>query len=160
MVDTVELLKKLKEHDDFKAITEIREDGSYEVDLDFYKHSYEGSLSFYWETGFEGSMASIVEDDRGLHEDGFHRSLSWAVFIQGGEYLEVYNDEKIVWEGILIRDFERIFNKDRKPYFMGYGIEDKQWEDWFGSNEPLYRGKIYTNKPVLAEDPEWKDKYE
>jgi hypothetical protein len=151
-------LEDLREIDDFKALSKLNEDGSYEVDLDFYNYVYEGDLEFYTETGFEGNLASIVSDDRGLHEDGFHRTLEWAHFIKGGEFLEIFKDGEKVWDGLLVTDYEKIFAEDRKPYFMALGVSTDDWEKWFG-HEGGYKGKIYTLKPVLAEDDEYLKKY-
>ncbi|MDB4330509.1 hypothetical protein N9948_02190 [bacterium] len=157
--DPVKLLEELKELDDFKAVSKLNKDGSYEIDMGCFEHKYEGELGFYHETGFEGHLASILQEDRGLHEDGFHRSLEWAYFIEGGEFLEVYKDKKKVWDGLLVRDYVKSSSEDRKPYFMGLNIDPDDWEKWFSHGSPTYRGVIHTMKPMLAENEDFQKRY-
>ena len=129
-----------------------------------FAHTYEGTLEFYFETGMEGH-ASIVHDDRGWHEspdfnnetkkwDGpltKFKSLEWGVFIRGGEYLEVFKDDEKIWEGLLVNDPLEVSKRDYAFHFIPLGVEFEKWAEWC---QKEYKAVIYTNEPVLAEDPE------
>jgi hypothetical protein len=137
-------LKNLKKFSDFEAVKRVHRDGSVTLK---YNHVYEGDLEFYFETGFE-SLASILCDDRGVDSQGF-KTLNWAVFFNGGEFLQVYKKNKLIWEGVLVRDFKRIMNPKRKHTFTPFvGISDKKWIEWFKEG---HRGVVSTLKPVFAE---------
>ncbi len=130
-----------------------------------YKYKYSGTLEFYHETGME-CQASIVHDDRGWREEpDFNnsskkwdgplkkfKSLEWGVFLKGGEYLKVFKDKKIIWEGILIRDILKI---KEKAYYYGFIPKGIAFEDWCLWCYNEYQVEVSTNTPVLAEDEKY-----
>lgn len=149
-------IEELKGYAEFSAYLGTTEDGQTIFKFDY---EYTGNLEFYYETGFE-SVASILHDDRGIDEKGY-KSLSWAVFFNPGDYLQVFKDDKenedeVVWEGLLIRDFEKLkdhieLNPDKsvQNHCFFQDITEEQWVDWFSNN---YRAKVFTTRPVLAQD--------
>ena len=132
-----------------------------------FEHTYEGTLEFYFETGMEGHV-STLHDDRGWHEspswqnktkkfDGpleKFKSLEWSTFLKSGEYLEVFENDKIIWEGLLISDIVKMGEKSYSYHFLPLGIDFDLWVKWCLKE---YRAKVYTNTPVLAEDPKHKE---
>lgn len=155
IVDFPVLEKELKDLSDFKALEnhKVLEDGTVEMTLN-YNHTYSGNLEFFTEQGMEGRQACILHDDRGLNSKGF-KNLSWAVFIKGGEYLKVFENDKVIWEGLVIRNYEKVLDKDFIRYsILPYGVDQDVWEKWFNKQ---YKAEISTLKPVLAEDPEYAD---
>jgi len=141
------------------------ETGEIEVEYD---HTYSGTLEFYFETGMEG-VSSNLHDDRGWHEspswnpetkqmDGppeKYKSLSWSVFIRGGEYLKVFDKEgAVIWEGLLLRDTAPEGKQIYNHHFLPQGIPTEDWYKWC---QEEYRAEIQTNEPVLAEDPKYDD---
>ena len=147
---------------DFKAANYKiinKETGEIQVE---YKHAYKGTLDFYFETGMEG-LSSNLHDDRGWREspswnnetqkkDGpvtKSKSLEWLVFMEGGEYLIVFDkDDNIIWEGILFKDIDAMKEKKYRHHFLP---KDISYEDWFKWCDEEYRAEILTNVPVLAE---------
>ena len=117
---TPETLERLSLSRDLKSAGAVinKETGEYEY---HHKYIYSGTLEFYHETGME-CVASIVHDNRGIHygtdlsgNKTQFKSLSWSVFISGGEYLKVFKDSSIIWEGLLLKDAKTI--KEKNYYF-------------------------------------------
>jgi len=139
--------------------------GEIEVEYDY---TYTGTLEFFFETGMEG-LASILHDDRGWYEkpswnnetkkeDGpvaRYKSLEWSTFIRGGEYLTVYDkDDKVIWEGLLLRDTEACAKQDYRLHFLPQRISYEDWVEWC---QKEYKAEILTNEPVLAENEEYQE---
>lgn len=132
-----------------------------------YAYTYKGNLEFYFETGFECS-AVILHDDRGLHKspsfnnatqnfDGPEmefKSISWATFIHGGEFLRVFKDGQVLWEGTLTKDRLKMVNTNFVLSFIPKEVPFDTWVSWF---EGELRAEIMTDTPVLADDKENKN---
>jgi len=140
-----------------------------ELELE-YEYTYSGTLEFYFETGMEG-LSSNLHDDRGWHEspswnnetqkqDGpveKYKSLEWSVFLRGGEYLTIFDKEdKVLWEGLLLRDTKACADKDYRHHFLPQRIPYKDWLKWC---QEEFRAEVNTNEPVLAEDDSYKKDY-
>lgn len=134
-----------------------------EMVFDF-SYTYEGTLEFYFETGMEGHSSNL-HDNRGWHDaptfnnetrafDGPTqrcKSLEWCVFLKGGEYLEVFNsDNEILWEGLMVNDPVACSLHNYALHFIPQGIPLEQWRIMC---QDEYKAKVYTNEPVMAEDP-------
>lgn len=158
-------IQKMSLYKDLKA-------ANYEVDKETgeatfsHKFQYCGTLEFYFETGMEG-LASIVHDHRGWKEEHSwnnetkendgplkeYKSLEWAVFLRGGEFLRVYKNDILLWEGLLFRDALAMKNKHYSYHFLPLDIS---FEDWLTWCKEEYFVEVFTNEPVLAENEEYK----
>jgi len=161
-----EEMKKMSLGRDLKAANyKVVDKKTGEIELN-YEYSYSGTLEFYFETGMEG-LSSNVHDDRGWHEspswnndtqknDGpveKYKSLEWSVFLKGGEYLTILDkEEKIIWEGLLLRDTEACAAKGYRHHFLPQRIPYEDWVKWCKEE---YRAVVDTNEPVLAEQEDY-----
>ena len=127
------------------------------------KYKYSGNLEFYYETGFEGCQAVILHDDRGItkspdfnNETGKwdgplkeFKSLGWAVFLKGGEYLKVFENDKIIWEGSLTKSRVKMAKMNYSLSFIPEEVDTQTWVDWFTRE---LHAEISTNISALAEE--------
>lgn len=135
------------------------------------KYKYTGNLEFYYETGFEHN-AIILHDNRGLKKSpGFNnvtkkwdgpietfKSIEWAVFLRGGEFITVWNPEnKIVYKGFISKDRLKLAEHN---YVYGFLPEEIDANDWLLWCQNQYKAEIETNEPVYAEDEEMKKRFE
>lgn len=128
-----------------------------------YKYTYSGNLELYYETGFEGCHSVTLHDDRGITKgpsfnnnsqkwDGpemdFH-NLGWSVFFRGGEYLKVFEDGKVIWEGTLTKSRHKLMKIKYALSFIPEEVDTAIWVEWLKKE---LRAEISTNQPVLAEE--------
>lgn len=167
---TDEEMKNMSLGRDLKAAKyKVIDEKTGEIEVE-YDHTYKGTLEFYFETGMEG-LSSIVHDDRGWYEapsfnndtkkmDGpkeRYKSLEWGVFIKGGEYLTVFdNDDEIIWEGLLLRDTLAVKDKGYRHHFLPQRVSYEDWSEWCNKE---YKVEIQTNEPVLAEQEDYINEY-
>lgn len=130
-------------------------------------NTYKGNLELYYETGMEGCHAPILHDDRGIYKapgynkdtkkwDGpdeeFH-SFNWTMWFKGGEHLKVFENNKIIFDGIVTKDRQKIRDFKYALGFIPKEVEILEWLRWF---QHELRAEILTDELVDAEKP--KDK--
>ena len=127
-----------------------------------------GKLDAYWETGTEGVIWSVYENDKKGY-DGLH-------CLENGDYLIVYdpvNTENIVWEGNIDLEYERNYRKF--PMNPKYGqqaiagmwvhgiqrdVEPDDWGNWFFKEYPAELvksglGPVYPCKSSIIAGFRW-----
>jgi len=126
-----------------KSNYEKKADGSVLLSYEF---EYKGIIEFYFETGMEG-YASIVHDDRGNTKVNGKtlRTLKWAVFLNGGEYIKIYKEDDIVFQGVLLKDIPLMMEKEYLFHFLPKNIEFKEWVKYCNKE---YRVELYTNEDI------------
>jgi hypothetical protein len=79
-----------------------------------------GKLFYHYETGLEGGQPALDVDDS-----------SELCFLQKGDYLTVYSNGKIHWEGKITKRMAEIYLN--KPHLIKYrtGYRNKKWVNMF-----------------------------
>lgn len=111
-------------------------------------YTYKGNLELYYETGFEGTHACILHDDRGIIDNKYH-SLEWSVWFKDGDYLTVFDkDNSILWKSELVNNKKLILEHKCIIDYIPMGVDLKEWIRWF--KEEL-KAEVITPNPVLAQ---------
>jgi len=108
----------------------------------FYDYEYEGFLTDYFETGMEG-ISTLVQEDKPIAEGKY--SLQNAVFLKGGEYLIVYENDEIIYQNMLIPSLEQF---EKSLHLLP---TDVSYEDWFKWMRGRYKVRVFTNFPTLED---------
>lgn len=73
-----------------------------------YKYKYSGCLMTFTEAGGRAEKIPILMDNRYIqkNQDGSveKKAWDWSIVIVGSEYLKVFKDNSIIWQGKLIKD--------------------------------------------------------
>lgn len=83
------------------------------------KEKLEGKLEIFYETGMDGMAMAFNHNPLSKRIEDLH-------FLKKGDYLEVYEDKKIYWEGIIDKEKSELYSKWNKT-----GSRDKKWNKMF-----------------------------
>lgn len=134
----------------------------------FFKYTYSGNLATYYETGYEGMSAAILEDNRGDHEGPHHdkdkaaagemftyKSLEWAHFFDkhAVQHLQVFDPEgKEIYNGPISMDRHKVAAFDYRLSFIPREVDTKEWVVWLTKE---YKAVIQTDRPALVDDEKY-----
>lgn len=133
--------KKMEEH--FKEDAVLAQAKIIKEKRGLKKKLVEGILTTYYETGMEGTTGLVLQDKEHITPNvnydpndsskgpAFWHGYEGLYFLQDGDYLKVFENDKVIFEGELHKDKKAMADGGYQVSLMIKGVEKAEWYRWF-----------------------------